>query len=100
MADVADMEAEAERRRAFGPCEEERRRLEVVVARRTGPDRGERDHVSEVQRRDRGLTDVGVSVPGQRAEPGLDGVDSLDHAGEVATLDDLLDQSQLLVGEA
>ena len=100
MADIADMEAEAERRRAFGPREEERRPLEMVVARRAGPDRRERDHVGEVQRRDRRLTDIGVSVPGQRAEPGFDRVDRLDHAGEVAALDDLLDQPQFLVGEA
>lgn len=36
----------------------------------------------------------------QAAEPGIDGIDRLDHDGKVAALDDLLDQPQLLVGNA
>ena len=36
----------------------------------------------------------------QAAEPGLDRVDGLAHAGEVAALDGLLDQTQPLVGDA
>ena len=34
----------------------------------------------------------------QAAEPGLDRIDPLDHAGEVTPLDDLFDETQLLVG--
>ena len=37
-------------------------------------------------------------MPRQAAEPRLDRVDRLDHAGEIPALDDLLDQAQLLVG--
>ena len=56
--------------------------------------------MGEVQGGDRRLADIGVSLPRQRAEPGIDGVDRLDHGGEVPALHDLLDQAQLLVGAA
>ena len=55
--------------------------------------------MGEIERRDRRLADIGVDMSGKRPEPGLDGVDRLDHAGEVAALDDLLGEPQLLVGE-
>ena len=92
VADIAHMKAEAEWRRTLGPREEQRRRLEMFIARRTGPDRRKRDHVGQVQRRDRRLTDIGVGMSRQRTEPGFDDVDGFHHAGEVATLDDLFDQ--------
>ena len=71
VADVADMEGEAERRRAFGPRKEQRRRAEMLVPFRPRPDRRERHHVGEVQGRDRRLADIGVDVAGQasRARP-------------------------------
>ena len=56
--------------------------------------------MGEIQRRDRRLADIGVDMSGKRAKPGLDGVDRLDHAGEVAALDDLLGETKLFVGEA
>jgi hypothetical protein len=65
------MEAEAKQRRAFGPREEQWRRLEMLVARRAGPDCRKRDHVRDVEGRDRRLTDIGVGVAGQRPEPGF-----------------------------
>ena len=100
VTNIADVEAEAERRRAFGPREEQWRRLEMIVARRTGPDRRERNHVRDVERRDRRLTDIGVGVAGQRPQPRFDHVDRLGHAREIAALDDLLDETQLFVGAA
>ena len=72
----------------------------MLVAFGSGPHRRERHHVGEVEGRDRRLADIGVDVAGQAAEPGLDGVHALGDAGEVAALDDLLDQPQLLVGDA
>src|SRR3546814_8764792 len=59
-----------------------------------------RHHMREVQGRDRRLADIGINVPRQAAEPGLDGVDALDHAGEVAALDHLFDEPQALIGDA
>ena len=96
MPDIADMQREAKRRRALRPRMEQRRSAEMLVPLRPGPDRRERDDVGEVERRDRRLSDIGVEVPGQAAEPGLDGVHPLADDGEVAGLDDLLDQAELL----
>ena len=100
VADIADMEREAERGGAFGLGEEERWRVEMLVALGAGPDGGERDHVRQVQGRDRRLAHVGVGVAGQRAEPGFQRVHPFHHAGEVAALDDFLDQTQFFVGDA
>ena len=99
MADIADMKRKAERGRTLGPREEERRRVEMLVLFRAGPDRRERHHVREVEGRDRRLADIGIDMAGQAAEPGFERVDGLAHAGEVATLDGLLDEAQPLVGD-
>src|SRR4051812_46571610 len=53
--------------------------------------------MGEVQCRDRGLAYVGVGMAWQRPKPRLDRIYRLHHAGEVASLDHLLDQTQLLV---
>ena len=100
MADIADMQRKAKRGRSLRSREEQRRCAQMLVSRRPRPDRRQRDHMREIERRDRRLADIGVDMAGQRPEPGLDRVDALDHAGEVASLDDLLDQPQLLVGDA
>ena len=96
MANIADMKREAERGRALGPGIEQRRRPEVRIPFRPGPDRRERDHVGKVEGRDRRLADIGIDMARQRAEPGLEGVHALDDHGEVAPLDDLLDEAELL----
>ena len=72
----------------------------MLIPFRPGPHRRERHHVREVERRDRRLADVGVDVAGQAAEPCLDRVHGLAHAGEVAALDGLLDQPQPILGDA
>ena len=100
VADIADMEREAERRRAFRPREEQRGAAKMLIPFRPRPDGRERHHVREIQRRDRRLANVGVDVARQRAEPRLEGVDRLAHAGEVAALDGLFDQPKPLVGGA
>ena len=56
--------------------------------------------MGDVQGRDRRLADVGIDVAGQRAQPGIDRVDGLHHAGEVASLNDLLDQAQPFIRDA
>jgi hypothetical protein len=56
--------------------------------------------MGEIQGRDRRLADVGVDVARQTAEPGLDRIHRLAHAGEVASLDGLFDQAQTIVGNA
>ncbi len=53
----------------------------------------------QVQRRDRRLTDVGVGMAGDGAEPGLERIHSFRHAGEVAALNHLLHQPELFSGE-
>ena len=98
--DVADVQREPERRCALGLGEEERRAIEMLVALGPGPDRRERDHVGEVEGRDRRLAHIGVDVTRQAAEPSLDRVDAFGDAGEIAALNDLLDEAKLLVGDA
>ena len=91
--DVADMQREPERGRAFGPGEEERGCTEMLVAFRSRPHGRERHHVSEVEGRDWWLADIGVDMAGKAPEPSFDRVDRLRDAGEVAALDDLFDQA-------
>src|SRR6516164_6379476 len=98
MPDVTDMQGEPERGRAFGPGKEERGCTEMLVTFRSRPHGRERYHVSEVEGRDRRLADIGVDMAGKTPEPSFDRVDRLGHAGEVAALDDLFDQPQLLAG--
>ena len=69
------------------------------IAFRSGPDGRKRHHMRKVQRRDRGLANIGVDMAGQRSEPGLDRIHAFGHAGKIASLDDLLDQPQLLGGK-
>ena len=54
--------------------------------------------MGEIEGRDRRLPHIGIDMPRQAAEPGLDGVHRLDHAGEIAPLNDLLDQAELFIG--
>ncbi len=98
VADVAHVQGKPERCRRLGLAGEQRRAAEMVVPFRARPDRRQRDHVGEVEGRDRRLADVGVGVAGQRSQPGLHGVDRLGHAGEVAALNGLLDQPELGAG--
>ena len=72
----------------------------MLVSCGTCPNRRQRDHVRKVERGNRRLADVGIDVAGQRSEPGLYRIDALGHAGEVASLNDLFDQAQLLVSDA
>ncbi len=72
----------------------------MLISRGACPNRRQRDHVREIERGDRRLADVGVGVAGQRPQPGLHRIDTLRHAGEVASLNDFLDLAQLLVGDA
>ena len=60
-----------------------------------GPDRRQRDHMREIEGRDRRLPDVGVDMTRERTEPRLERVHPFDHAGEVTALDDFLDQGEL-----
>jgi hypothetical protein len=100
VADIADMERKPEGRRTLGLAEEQRRRAKMLIPFRPGPHRGEWHHVRQVQRRDRRLADVGVDMPGQRAEPGFDGIDAFRDAGEVAALDDLLHEAKFFGRES
>jgi hypothetical protein len=64
MTDIADVKRKPKRRGSFGPCEEERRRLKMLIPFWPGPHGRERHHVREVEGRDRRLTDIGVDVAG------------------------------------
>ena len=70
----------------------------MVIPRLAGPYGGQRDHVRQIQSRERWLAHIGVNMTGDAAEPGLDRVDRLDHAGEITPLNYLLDEAELLVG--
>ena len=72
----------------------------MLVPFRPRPHRRKRDHVGEIQCAYGRLPDVRVGVAGQAAEPCVHRVDRLGHDGEVAALNDLLDQPQFLVGKA
>ena len=100
MAHVAHMQGKPERRRSLGPAVKQWGCAEMIVAFRPRPHGGRRDHVGKVERRDRRLPDIGIGMSGQAAEPGVDGIDRLDHDAEIAGLDDLFDQPQLFVGAA
>ena len=56
--------------------------------------------MGEIERGNRRLPDIGVDMARQAAEPGVHGVDGLGHRREVAALDHLLDEAELLVGGA
>ena len=70
----------------------------MLIPFRPCPDSRERHHVGEIQRRHRRLADIGVDVAGETAEPRLNGVDRLAHAGEVAALHSLFDQALPFLG--
>src|SRR5579885_3321420 len=65
MADIANMEREAERGRSFCPSKEERRRPKMLIPFRASPDRRKRHHVREIQCRERRLADICVGMAGQ-----------------------------------
>ena len=100
MANVADMQRKTKWCGTFSTREEEWRGFEILVMLLACPNRRERHHVGEVECGDRRLADVGVDMAGQAAEPGFDGVDGFADAGEIATLNSLLDQAQFLFGGA
>ena len=46
------------------------------------------------------MSDIGVDMSGQRSKPGFNRIHRFCHAGEVATLYDLLDKAEFLFGDA
>src|SRR3546814_5017025 len=52
--------------------------------------------LGEIECRNGRLPDVGVDMAGKRSEPCLERIHAFDRAGEVAALDDLFDQPELL----
>src|SRR3546814_9665978 len=82
VADVADMGRETERRRAGSLGEAKRRPVQMLVPRRPGPDRRQRNQVREVHGVDERLADVGVDMAWQAAAPGLDRVPRLADGGD------------------
>ena len=98
VADIADMGREAERRRSLCLGIKERRPAEMVVLCRPRPDSRDRDHVGEIEGRDRRLADIGIKMPRQAAEPGFDRVQRFRDAGEIAALDDLFSSLEPGIG--
>src|SRR3546814_3477152 len=92
------MGRETERRRAGSLGEEKRRPVQMLVPRRPGPDRRQRNQVREVQGVDERLADVGVDMAWQAAEPDLDRVHRLADGGGAAEVDDALHRADLLGG--
>src|SRR3546814_15653099 len=97
MADIADMGAQPERRRAAGLGGEQRRPAEMRVARWPRPDARQRHQVREVERMDDRLADVRANMAGQARQPRLDGVDALATASEDEPVDDALDRTDFLL---
>ncbi|KWT79668.1 hypothetical protein APY03_5068 [Variovorax sp. WDL1] len=97
MAHVADVRHQPERRGAVGACHDQRGAVEVFVLLRPGPYRRHRHHVRQIQRRDDGLAHVGVSIAGERGQPGIHGIERFRDGDEAPTLDDALHHAQLLV---
>src|SRR5882724_12306655 len=56
VTDIADVKRKSKRCRALGLTEEQRRRAQMLVSVRACPDRRQRDHVREIERRDRRLS--------------------------------------------
>ncbi len=98
VAHVPDVQGEAEGGRSLGLGEEQWSAAQMVVPLRPGPDRGDRDHMGQVQGRDWRLADVGVGVARQRPQPGVDRIDAFHHAGEVAALQGLLHLPKARIG--
>src|SRR3546814_15983724 len=67
-----------------------------LVPFRPRPHRRQGNEVGESEGGDRGLADIGIDMAGEAPEPGLERVDAFDRAGEVAALDDFLDEPELL----
>ena len=97
VADVAHMRDQPEGRRAAGLGVEQRRSVQMRVALGSGPDRRERHHVGQVDAVHQRPADVGVAVPRQGAEPGVDGIEGLEDGHEAAAVDDPLDRPHLLL---
>src|SRR3546814_5849394 len=85
----SDLKGKPERGRAFGPAIKQEGLPEMLVPFRPRPHRRQRNHVSEIERRDRRLPDIGVDMARQRAKPGVGGVERLrseEHTSELQSL--------------
>src|SRR3546814_16423384 len=89
------MGGEAERRGAARLGEQQRWTVEMLVPRRARPDRRQWHEMRQTQRVDQRLADIGIDMPGQAAEPGLDGVDGPADGGEAVRVDDAPDRAAL-----
>src|SRR3546814_1047716 len=98
VADVADMGRETEPRRAGSLGEEKRRPVQMLVPRRPGSDRRQRNQVRAAQGVDERLADVGVDMAWQDAEPGLYRVYRTPAGGESAAVEDRPHLQSLLGG--
>ena len=82
VADIRDMEVEAERRGARGGSKQERRRIlrkqGIGVQRKARPARGERQQICEIETMDERPAHIRRGVSGQGSDPSLKGVDGLD----------------------
>ncbi len=94
------MQGKAKWGRSGRPAVEKRCSLEMPVLLRPCPHGRERDHVRQIQRRDRRLTHIGVHMPRQRSQPGFHRIQAFHHADEVAPLNDLFDKTKLFGRDA
>src|SRR3546814_15963995 len=99
MTDIADMKSEAERGRAFGLAVKQGGCTEMLVPFRPRPHRRQGNEVGEIEGGNRRLADIGIDMARETPEPGFERVHAFDRAGEVAALDDILDEPELLGGE-
>src|SRR3546814_2561849 len=71
----------------------------MLVPFRPRPHRRQGNEVGEIEGGNRRLADIGIDMARETPEPGFERVHAFDRAGEVAALDDLLDEPELLGGE-
>src|SRR3546814_1319827 len=97
MANVADMGRQAERGRSAGLCLEQRRPGEVTIAMRSGPDRGKRHQMREVEAVHQRLSYIGVDLAGQARQPCFDRVDGFADAGKTKRSEEHTSELQSLM---
>ena len=97
VADIADVRRKPERRRAPGLRRQQRRAIEMSIARGSCPDTRQRHEVRQVQGVDDGLADIGVGMAGKRRQPRLHGVDAFADGREAQATGDPLDLPDLVL---
>ena len=99
VTNIADMEIEAERRCAIGRRQHQRRRIQMRVVRRPGPDGAQGEKMGQAGREKNGPPHVRISLTRQPAEPSLNRIHAFHFGDEAQTIGDLLDLAHAFFGD-